>query len=126
MGLVPTVIITTSSTVCVLFSAGENKEPLHVYEVGYELLNGLIRSTTVEMSSVEEVYTVPGSGALLPAVHVAIGMPVKPVNSSDTTQVKLNSEPATKLPEVLTLIAIDGDGTAELQECSYYLSNKTV
>ena len=73
------------------------------------------------MSSVEEVNTVPRGGAL---VHVAIGMPVRPENSSETTQVRLNSEPAIKLPEVLIFIAIDGDGTAELQDNRYYLSNE--
>ena len=71
------------------------------------------------LSLAEEVNTVPGSGALSPAVHVATGEPVRPVNNSYTTQVKLYSDPATKLPKELIFTAIVGDGTTELAQILY-------
>ena len=94
-------------------SARENKDPLQIYVVGFEVFIGLILSVAIVLSAEEEVNTVPGSGTLLAAVHVAIGEPVRPVNNSYVTQVRLNTEPATKLPEVVIFTAIDGDGTTK-------------
>ena len=37
---------------------------------------------------------------------------MSPAISSDTTQVRLNSDPATRLPDLVMVIEIAGDGTA--------------
>ena len=44
--------------------------------------------------------------------HTALGILVSPATSSDTTQVRLYSDPATRLPDLLMLTEIAGDGTA--------------
>ena len=55
--------------------------------------------------------TVIGKGILFESSHVAVGMVVRPEMTSDTVQVRLNSDPATGLPDWLMEAEIVSSGT---------------
>ena len=44
--------------------------------------------------------------------HIAVDMLVRPEITSDITQVRLNSDPATLLPDLLTMAVMGSEGTA--------------
>ena len=61
------------------------------------------------------VMSFPGITGSLPSafIHIAVGMAARPEISSDTVQVRVNSDPATLLPELLTVAEMGSEGTAD-------------
>ena len=89
--------------------AGDAILPMHLYCCCKDVLSGLNRKTAVETLSLLE--TVIGKGILFESSHVAVGMVVRPEMTSDTVQVRLNSDPATGLPDRLMVTEIVFSGT---------------
>ena len=59
------------------------------------------------------VVSFPGStGSPSGFNHIAVGMATRPVISSDIVQVRMNSDPATLLPELLITAEMGSEGTA--------------
>ena len=59
------------------------------------------------------VMSFPGTtGPPLEFNHITVGMATRPEISLDTVQVRVNSDPATLLPELLTVAEMGSEGTA--------------
>ena len=91
---------------------GEARQPVHVYPPEYEVRTGLKFNTATAIPSALVTLTVPGNASPVSLTHMTSGMSVRPGISSDTTQVRLNSDAATRLPDVLMLVKMAGVGTA--------------
>ena len=88
--------------------AGDTMLPEHVCRCCKDVLSGLNRKIAEETLSLLEI--IVGMGILFESSHAAVGMSVKPEMASDTVQVRLNSDPATGLPDRLmeTKMAFSG------------------
>ena len=91
--------------------------PLHLYALLCETLKGLkVRVVTASLLlsvGVAIVMSLPVT--MIPPLalsHLAVGMLVRPEMVSVTTQVRVNSDPATLLPELLTVAEMGSEGTA--------------
>ena len=92
-----------------LVRAGDTMLPEHLYRCCKDVLSGLNCKIAVETLSLLE--TVAGKGMLFESSHAAVGMLVRPEMTSDTVQVRLNSDPATGLPDRLIEAEITFSGT---------------
>ena len=73
----------------------------------------MVMATLSLGGGVAMVMSLPGStGPPSGFNHIAVGMKVRPVISSDTVQVRMNSDPATLLPELLIVAEMGSEGTA--------------
>ena len=93
-----------------LVRAGDTMLPEHLYRCCKDVLSGLNRKIEEETLSLLE--TVAGKGMLFEFSHVAVGMLVRPEMTSDTVQVRLNSDPVTGLPDWLMETEMAFSGTA--------------
>ena len=90
--------------------------PLHVYTVSCEVLRGLkvnvVMATLSLGGGAAMVMSLPGiTGAPSRLNHIAVGMATRPEISSDIVQVRVKSDPATLLPELLTVAEMGSEGT---------------
>ena len=92
-----------------LIRAGDTMLPEHLYRCCKDVLSGLNRKIAVETLSLLE--TVAGKGMLFESCHAAVGMLIRPEMTSDTVQVRLNSDPATGLPDRLMETEMAFSGT---------------
>ena len=104
-------------TVLGWFNAGDEMLPMHLYILSCEVLKGLkVSIVTASLSlgaSVAIVMFPPVIiGSPLALSHIAVGMLVRPEMVSLMTQVRVNSDPATLLPELLTVAEMGSEGTA--------------
>ena len=102
--------------------------PLHVYSVSCEVLRGLKVNMELATRSlgggVAMMMSFPDITGPLPSafIHIAVGMATRPEISSDTVQVKVYSDPATLLPELLTVAEMGSEGTAQTwYRASHYM-----
>ena len=95
---------------------GEAREPVHVYSPEYEVRTGSKVNTATAIPSVLVTLTAPGTTSPSALIHMTSGMSVRPGISSDTTQVRLNSDPATRLPDILMSVEMARVGTATERE----------
>ena len=76
---------------------------MHVYAMSWEVFKGLKFKIAVALVSLRDVVRVipfpEVTGSLLIPSHIALGMLVRPGMTSVITQVKVNSDPATMLPD---------------------------
>ena len=91
--------------------------PLHVYSPSCEVLRGLkvnvVMATLSLGGGVAMVMSLLGiTGPPSGFNHIAVGMKARPVMSSDTVQVRINTDPATLLPELLIVAEMGSEGTA--------------
>ena len=92
--------------------------PLHVYTISCEVFRGLkvnvVMATLSLGGGVAMVMSFPGiTDPPSRFSQNAVGMATSPEISSDTVQVRVNSDPATLLPELLTVAEMGSEGTAE-------------
>ena len=90
---------------------GEAREPVHVYPPEYQVRTGSKVNTATAIPSVLVTLTAPGTTSPSALIHLISGMSVRPEISSDIIQVRLNSDPATRLPDILMSVEMAGDGT---------------
>ena len=89
---------------------------MHLYALPCEVLKGLkVREVTASLPlGVGVTIVIPPPVTMTPPValsHLAVGMLVRPEMVSLTTQVRVNSDPATLLPELLTIVEMGSEGT---------------
>ena len=84
-----------------LVRAGDTMLPEHVYRCCKDVLSGLNRKIAEETLSLLETVISCVISMLFESNHAAVGMSVRPEMTSDTVQVRLNSDPATGLPDWL-------------------------
>ena len=92
-----------------LVRAGDTMLPEHLYRCCKDVLSGLNHKIAEETLLLLE--TVAGKGMLFESSHAAIGMLVRPEMTSDTVQVRLNSDPATGIPDWLMVTEMTFSGT---------------
>ena len=92
-----------------LVRAGDTMLPEHLYRCCKDVLSGLNRKIAEETLSLLETFV--GMGMLFESSHAAVGMLVRPEMTSDTVQVRLNSDPATGLPDWLMETEMAFSGT---------------
>ena len=91
--------------------------PLHVYSPSCEVFRGLkvnvVMATLSLGGGVAMVMSFTGiTGSSSRVNHIAVGMAKRPEISSDMVQVRVNSDPAASLPELLTVAEMGSEGTA--------------
>ena len=89
--------------------AGDTMLPEHLYRCCKDVLSGLNCKVAEETLSLLETFA--GMGMLFESSHAAVGMSVRPEMTSDTVQVRLNSDPATGLPDWLMETEMTLSGT---------------
>ena len=92
--------------------------PLHVYTLSCEVFRGLKVNVVMAALSLGDgvamVMSLPGiTGPSSTLNHIAVGMAIRPEISSDMVQVRVNSDPAILLPELLTAAEMGSGGTAD-------------
>ena len=100
-----------------LVRAGDTMLPEHLYRCCKDVLSGLNCKIAVETLSLLETFA--GKGMLFESSHAAVGMLVRPEMTSDTAQVRLNSVPASGIPDWLMVTEMGLSGT------SYYIAINT-
>ena len=98
-------------TLTELIRAGDTMLPEHLYRCCKDVLSGLKRKIAEETLSLLETVISCVMTMLLESSHAAVGMLVRPEMSSDTVQVRLNSDPATGLPDWLMEAEMTFSGT---------------
>ena len=100
-------------------SAGEVMLPLHLYVPSCEALRGSKVNTDTATSPVLDVAMVmplpevTGTPVSVMSSHIALGVSVRPERVSDIIHFRMNSDPATVLPVVLTVAVMESEGTAD-------------
>ena len=94
-----------------LVRAGDIMLPEHVYRCCKDVLRGLNRKIEEETLSLLETVVSCVISMLFESSHAAVGMLVRPEMTSDTVQVRLNSDPATGIPDWLMETEMAFSGT---------------
>ena len=97
-----------------LVRAGDTMLPEHVYRFCKDVLSGLNRKKAVETLSLLETVVSCVITMLFESSHAAVGMLVRPEMTSDTVQVRSNTDPATGLPDRLMETEIAFLGTNDI------------
>ena len=98
-------------TLTELIRAGDIMLPEHLYRCCKDVLSGLNRKIAEETLSLLETVVSCVISMLFESSHAAVGMSVRPGMTSDTMQVRLNSDPATGLPDRLMVTEMAFSGT---------------
>ena len=91
--------------------AGDIMLPEHLYRCCKDVLSGLNCKIAVETLSLLETVVSCVMTMLFESSHAAVGMSVRPEMTSDRVQIRLNSDPATGLPDRLMEIEMAFSGT---------------
>ena len=91
--------------------AGDTMLPEHLYRCCKDVLSGLNRKIAEETLSLLETVVSCVMTMLFESSHAAVGMLVRPEMTSDTVQVRSNTDPATGLPDRLMVTEMELSGT---------------